>query len=1181
MNNANRISRFERHALRMLGFCGLGVFLGLQTLNSVAAPSTTLSDTPMILVTPMHPQVLLLLNNSESMDGNLSGAIMTGASGTYTIPTGFTPPVDGSANYTVTISGQKQDNSASRMNVAKASIKQILNDYASSNDFGLMTLTISGDPVLYKTWVYYMSPPGGFTFTSTADTTGGTTYLNPCYQITSSDCTALAGRYGSGVSSKVYFVAAGSSDGKSTTPGSSDDPQVNDVLYAGSLPSAFVSYSGPTPANPYTGYTLAQYNAGSVFEGYANTTPNISSFGTSPTNAGYVPYSPEVLYASRGFGYGNSVGSTTGTLLVPIATDTTARETTFTTLLAPETNSPTSGEIKSNAVNAATAGMLSSAYNYYTGATPAAPGVSATSPPPNNRNNNCATNKYVVLITDGLPTWDLTGNAWPPLGSLAATGYGVTANIDSNGVLITTGTSATNNQAVIDTVNRIKALKDKNILTYVIGMGAAVDDPKSVAAATLRAMAIAGGTTDYFKATSPADVSNDMVVILEQIKAANATTTSAAVNSGNVKTTSNVFQATFSSQDTNKDWTGDLVAYAYPFTGGIGNTVVWDAQALLDKLNWDSGRRIVTFNPTSGAGIPFRWPASSTDTSLINATQQSQLQPSDTLGSSRLNYLRGDQSLEQTMGTFRKRTHLLSDIADSTPLYVGAPSGPYQDPSYQTFEATYNSRDPMIYVGANDGMLHAFCATTTTGLPHCTPGAEVFAFVPNGVFNRLINLTQPTYNSAHKFFVDGSPNVGDVQFFSNSSWHTLLVGGLNNGGNSIYALDITTPPSAGDTETTIAKKVLWEYTDSKLGRTFSRPVIARITNSGGLPQSVVIFGSGYNNSDGKPYLYILDAEKGTALFGSPIDLCGISLSCDGTKANGLSSPAAISPDASGTVTLVYAGDLQGNVWKVDLTASKVAGALVFKAVDGTGVAQPITTTPVVSLHPNAPTSAGYLVYFGTGQFLGLPDVSSTSPQTVYGIWDDLVSSKPPLRSDLVAQTITGTTTASLLVSGTNGVRLITSNPIDWTKNRGWYVDLPVSGEREITDALLDSKRLIFATFIPSTDPCVGGGQSWFMVVDYATGGAPTKPQIDLYGKGTFDSIKDSGGTNQTPVGILFNYSIAAPTLLSGSGGNNDTILISGTPPIPPPGCTGTNCFQGKPITIRPGTNGRESWIQLQ
>lgn len=1194
MNTAQRIAKYGFQTRRRLIFCGLACMLGLPSPYSEAAPTTTLSDSPLVLATPTHPQVLLLLNNSQSMDGNLSGAIMTGALGTYTIPAGFTPPVDGSANYTVTKGGLKQDNSDSRMNVAKASIKQILNDYASSNDFGLMTLTTSGTPARYNTWVYYMSSPtGGFTFTNIEDATNGTTYPNPCYSpiaanINSADCTALAGHYGmsaSTLASYKFMVAAGPSNGTSTTPGSSDDPHVNDVLYAGSLPSVLVSYSGPSPSNPYTGYTLAQYNAGGVFEGYAKTTPNIGRFGTSPTNAGFVPYSPEVLYVKRGFGYYNAVANTTGTLRVPVAPDSPTRQATFATLLAPETDSTSSGEIKSNAVNAATAGMLSSAYNYYTGTPPAAPGVSAISPPPNNKNNKCDTKKYVVLITDGLPTWDLNGKAWPPLGSLAATGYGVTATV-TNDVL-----TATNNQAVNDTLAKIKALKDEGILTYVIGMGAAVDDPKSVAAATLSAMAIAGGTSKYFPATSPADVSNDMIVILEQIKAANTTTTSAGVNSSSINTLSAIYQATFNSQDTNKDWTGDLQKFSV--TGGVINLkkAAWSAQAVLDTLNWDTGsgdtaRRIVTYDPASLAGVPFRWPVTTPASpagTVIGATQAALLQTSssDTLGQSRLNYLRGDKSNEQGSsppGTFRTRTHLLGDIEDSTPLYVGAPSALYQDGSYQSFQAANNKRDPMLYVGANDGMLHAFCASTTGT---CTAGVERFAFIPNGVFSRLINLTQPAYNAAHKFYVNGSPVVADVQFkVADTNWHTLLLGGLNNGGNSVYALDITTPPTSSDTEASIAKKVRWEFTDADLGRTYSRPTTARIKTGSGssaTTQFVAIFGSGYNNADGKPYLYVVNAETGALI--QKVDLCGASTKyCDSAKANGLSSPVAVSPDGSGLVTMVYAGDLQGNLWRIDLPATGTwSGTQVFKAMDGSGNPQPITTMPVITLHPNAPQMAGNLILFGTGRFLGAPDIADTSQQSVYGIWDNSWSTAP-IRSDLVAQTITQVKTAKTLVNGTNQIRVISSKPIDWKTMKGWYIDLPNSGERAVTDAILDASRLIFTTykpFVPTDDTCTGDGQSWLMLVDYATGGAPSKAMFDLFGNKTYPKIdttdgsdagNGTGSNDKVPVGILLgNFYVATPTLVNGTDGNQDTLL-----PLP-----------SMPVNIRPGALGRQSWIQLQ
>lgn len=1213
----------NRRTLRVLPwtmmFFGLVVLIGLRAPSSYSAqpsptptptpspsptpPPVALSDTPLVLVTPAHPQVLFLLTNSQSMDGNLSGAIMTGASGNYTVPAGFTPPAKpDSTLYTV----NGVDNSASRMNVAKASLKQILTTYASSNDFGLMTSGTVGDPSLYNTWVYYMSAAGGFAFTD--DSTNKSAYPNPCYPpatgIDSSDCTALAGRYGDVVSSKPYFIAAGPSDGTSKTPGSSDDPQVNDVLYAGSLSSAFVSYGGPTPPSPYwsasnpSGFTLDQYNAGAVCEGYNQTTPFLgrygcpgtsTNWGTSPTNAGYVPFAPEVLYVKRGFGYYNAVNTSKSTLLVPVAPDTSTRQGTFNSLLAPETNNPSSGEIKSNAVNAATAVMLQGAYDYYTNSMSSSSGgaaysytgtESAPSPPPNNQSNNCDTKKYVVLVTDGLPTLDLKGKAWPPLGSLASApspdGYGVTAPIDpSTGAVITTSPGGTNNQAVIDAVAQIAALKNKNILTYVIGMGAGVE-PKlnPAAAATLKAMAIAGGTGDYFAAKSPADVTNDMVVILEKIQKANASTTSAAVNSTSFQDTSRLYQSTFNSDD----WSGDLLAFDIGSGSLNTNTAkpAWSAGDFLDaaSFSWDTNRRIITINPTitssthpSGTGVPFRWSATAPATA-ISATQQTLLMtPSTdtTLGQNRLNYLRGDKSLEQPVGSFRKRTHLLGDIANSSPVYVGSPGGPYQDSSYKAFKAI--SRPAMLYVGANDGMLHAFRSD----------GKELYAYVPNAVFGKLSKLVQPTYTAAHQFYVDGSPTAGDVYF--GGAWHTILVGGLNNGGSGIYALDITTPPADSDSEATVAANVLWEFTDSKLGQTYSRPTTARIdTGSGGSVnlQSVVIFGSGYNNSDGKPYLYIVNAQDGTLI--RRIDLCGSAMTgCDTNKPNGLSGPAAVSTDGTGLVTTIYAGDLQGNLWKVDLTASTWTGTRIFQTPAG----QAITTTPVTSLHPDAPLKAGNMVYIGTGQYLGSPDITTTTTQSVYGIWDKAGSSMPVRDTTLVKQTISEVTVTSPLFSGTFKARNLTMNTIDWSKQLGWYFDL-TPGERVVTDPRLVSKRLTFTTFIPSSDPCVGAGSSWLMVVNYATGGAFPNPTIDIYGKKTFEQYGDQ---NQAGV-LLGNVFAAAPTYIGGRRTPPPPPGPSPTPTPPVGTCNDAVLLSKSDRTVDSpclggGTLGRTSWIQLK
>ncbi|MCL5801590.1 MAG: PilC/PilY family type IV pilus protein [Gammaproteobacteria bacterium] len=1135
MNSKERITHCKRPGLHVLAFAGLTLLVG-AVASYAAPPPTALSDTPLIVVAPTHPQVLLLLGNSQSMDGTLSGAIMTGAAGTYTVPAGFTPPVDGSNNYTV--SGK--DNSASRLNVAKAAIKETLKSYDGNTDFGLMTLG-TGSRGLYTTWAYYMSQAGGFTFTNTA---GGNTYPNPCYGVTSADCTALAGRYGSGVKTQLYFVAQGPSDGSSSTPGSADDPKVNDVLYANGLKSVFVSYNGPTPATPYPpNFSLANYNSGSILISYANTTPSIGGFATGPTNAGYVPYSKEVLYAKRGFGY-YAVPNNASKLLVPIAVTTASRQTTFTNLLAPETNSNASTEIKSDAVNAAIAGLLKNAHDYY-----------INTPPPSN--TGCTPNKYAVLITDGLPTWDLAGKAWPPLGSAAAVGYGVTATIDGTGTL-----TATNSTAVNDTLTWLANLKSQKILTYVVGFGAGVDPTVNpAAAATLRAMAVAGGTDDYFPATTPAAVAAQLKVILEAILAANVSTTTAAVNAVNLTTASKVYQASFISQDTPyNDWTGNVKAFAIAADGTIDpSTPVWSAQALLDAKNWDTQRNIITYKPSNKKGIPFRWPAipASPGASELDASQSTALGSVDVL-----NYLRGNTAKEKhNGGTLRDRSHKLGDIADGSPLYVAEASGPYTDVSYQAFQATAKTRTPMLYVGANDGMLHAFNATD---------GQEVFAFIPSAVFSNLSSLSLPGYNSAHKFYVDGPPVAGDVQF-ADGSWHTLLTGGLNNGGNSIYGLDVTTPPTD---ETSAASKVLWEYTDTDLGKTYSHPTIAKLATSTG-SQFAVIFGSGYNNSDGKPYLYVVKAEDGSLI--QKLDLCSAAPSaCDGTKANGLSSPAVVSPNGSGLVTLTYVGDLQGNLWKVDLSSASPASwsaSLVFKAKDGSGSAQPITTVPTVSLHPNAPQKPGYLVLFGTGRFVGTPDITDTSQQSFYGIWDNL-SARLPTRSNLVAQVLTGSTTAfTIAVTGNNKVRTNTQNPVDWSTQRGWYIDLD-SGERTVTDSRLVNKRAIFTSFVPSSSSCTGGGQSWLTITDYATGGAFTDAEIDLDNDGKLDATDKIGANSPVSISLGQNYA-AAPSIIEFRDPAHPDIRGKGLPGLSDPSKLPT------PGTRNTSPQDRVSWTQIQ
>jgi len=546
-----------------------------NVMAAVGAPPAPLqiSQVPMTITLPAHPQILLALGNSQSMDGDLSGAIWTGSGQiphpllftssspvNFTIPAGFTPPVDpgagGVAPYTVNSGGTLLDNSDSRLNVAKAGITSILNAFIASADFGLMDYQ-TGYPGLYTTWVYQMSNSGGFTFTSNPTPPVGSELVpNPCYHInigqpfpTAQDCNTLSGYYSSqDLYNSLYMVVAQSSD----------DAVVNDVLYApnGYADPVCITYGAVWPPSQFTPpNTLGAYEGGGVGESYP-----LASAGcwgvrsTGPTNAGFVPASAEVMYEQRGFGYysgqspnwGNTVVNMTSTGATPNPTSVANAINAFTKYLAPETNNSGTPEIKAQAVQSPIAGLVQYANWYFANVNPAS-------------TNGCATQRYLVLMTDGLPTEDLSGRLWPPLGSFSAAGYGVTT---------------ANDQAYIDAINQLTTLAAAGIKTYIIGMGQATDPiAYPTAAATLNAMAAAGGTGTYFAATSPTDVTNDLQVIVTKILDQSQSTASAAVNSTGLNANSIVYQSQFVTSDADQDWTGNLFAFPINATSGVVNTL--------------------------------------------------------------------------------------------------------------------------------------------------------------------------------------------------------------------------------------------------------------------------------------------------------------------------------------------------------------------------------------------------------------------------------------------------------------------------------------------------------------------------------------------------------------------------------------------------------------------------------
>ncbi len=475
---------------------------------------------------------------------------------------------------------------------------------------------------------------------------------------------------------------------------------------------------------------------------------------------------------------------------------------------------------------------------------------------------------------------------------------------------------------------------------------------------------------------------------------------------------------------------------------------------------------------------------------------------------------------------FRNRTtSVLGDIIDSTPVFVykddfgygGASIKVTGQDSYANYVAAKASKVPVVYVGANDGMLHAFnAAISGSGM-----GMELFAYIPAGVYDNLSVLTNPNYTASHKFFVDGTPTVHDA--YIGSRWGTYLVGSLRKGSRSIYALDVSSPDSFS------ATNVKWEFTDTKdLGLTFGQPQIAAVSAI----QWAAIFGNGYNSTNQDAVLYIVDLGTGSQI---------AKISTGSSPSNGLFTPYPFDQDGDGIVDVIYAGDLQGHLWKFEKNALGVwilgnGGKALFTALNNSNKVQPITSQPKAvvlssdtTLVPS-PFNGQLMVYFGTGRYLtsdptkptdtSVNDLLNSNMQTFYGIMDTS-SGATVSRTKLLQQTIKSTTTTA-----GETYRVISDNAIVDTSIRGCYLDFdtttpPAPSERILASPLIKvfktlQTRVIFTTSVPTADACAKGGISWLMELSASCGRLAESP-FDVNNNGTFDEVGDlvndgAGGT---------------------------------------------------------------------
>lgn len=706
----------------------------------------------------------------------------------------------------------------------------------------------------------------------------------------------------------------------------------------------------------------------------------------------------------------------------------------------------------------------------------------------------------------------------------------------------------------------------------------------------------------YFLVVNPLKLLAQLNQALSKIKDSSGTAASTSTNSFTLTDDTKMYIGRFNSDG----WSGELVAY--PITATSIGSPDWQAERMLaSKL--PSARTILTYDPDitgTAKGIPFRWDSMTSNDSetgtLRNSLNKTSSGTTDALGESRVSFLRGETVtgmrtrpnivLKTVSGTCTgaytcpagggtamcegggsvQCTELslpnrLGDIINSQPQYVGAPNAGHNETSYGKFVDDFSTsnptgvgnRTPMIYVGANDGMLHGFNANT---------GEELLAYVPAEMYRfrngrwGLSKLTEVDYGkqgsaNTHRYYVDGTPTIGDICTDQNTAtcgdgnWRTLLVGSYGAGGQGIFALDVTKP--ANFSEANASSIVKWEFSDKNdadLGYTVGRPYIVRLCNDRDNDNTClkwshyVLMNNGYNNTEadgfastnGDAALYVLNANTGQLVRKIRV----YQGDTGSTGPNGLSEIAPIDIDSDGIVDYVYAGDLKGNLWRFDLrnenstqwaatpgSASSPDPIYVAWDEGSPRKRQPITTAPDAVVHPND----GLLVTFGTGRYIFDYDAQDTQVQTVYGIWDKLdtsvvdSSSRGILqRQEVYTATVTATTTFTFNGEeqiNTSTYRTVSDNSVDWNTKRGWYINLPDTKERiPFNPQIRGGSVLRVVSAVPSDDICSSGGYSWEYFIDVLTGARLTWSAYEaIPGLQNFGDISAFGSARKSNTGI--------------------------------------------------------------
>ncbi|MDT0140068.1 PilC/PilY family type IV pilus protein [Acidovorax sp. PRC11] len=649
-----------------------------------------------------------------------------------------------------------------------------------------------------------------------------------------------------------------------------------------------------------------------------------------------------------------------------------------------------------------------------------------------------------------------------------------------------------------------------------------------------------GEASTYYLQSSARGVLNAFEEIFSRAASTASSIAGSAASSTSISTSSGA--VIYSAKFDTTNWSGDVVAQTLTVNANrelaVGSgTGSWSAATQLNNMTSPAANRKIYVGQAAATANPkavaFTW-------STIDSTLQAQLNkesPSaatDALGSARLDFLRGDRSREGS--PFRRRSvgSILGDIVNSSVVYSGGPSLAYAGTGYTAFVTANASRTKAVFVGANDGMLHAFNAQD---------GSELFAYIPSWMGPRLSALTSTTYNNNHQSYVDASPVVAEAQVANTggaTDWKTVLVSGTGAGGQGVFALDVTNPANFDGT------KALWEFTsneDADMGYVVGRPQVLKLrTNATGTPtyRWFAVVASGVNNyvkadsagnySDGNPTLFLLALDKAVGdAWALGTNYYKVALPIDSTLSSTRATGALNFTPLFGVnkeVTNMYVGDLHGSIWKLNfqgvaasnwsmtnLTAYKNAGgqpAPFFTAKTSAGVRQPITAPPTLFAGPTVRGLPTFYVMVGTGKFLESADTTSTRAESIYALYDTgfsgvvddagFIAGRSRLKQgsvDTTALTVTVPAfTWGKAVSDTDSV----------SPRSGWYVDMPSSGERLISN-ILNRGSLVaaFNTIVPGSagnqgtcNSAAGGGNAYTINVGAGSGGYE-KSQVGLLG----------------------------------------------------------------------------------